>query len=318
MANFRTNMRDVHLPRHGQVKIYLGKFFRIFMNEKGWKAFPTAAIVSAIVASVCVNVFVNMEATEIAALAWACVCIWNGFFNSIQAVVKERPIIKREHRAGLHISSYIIAQMIYQAFICFGQTLVCVLVYTLFNFKFPSTGPVTGIFMVDFIITLFLITFAADMCALMVSCIVKTTTTAMTVVPFLLILQLIFSGVAFTLNSVMDSLSWAMISRWGIRALCTVSNYNGLPSMTMRAAVNQLTKISEFQELIAQLNSYDKNIWKNFMSTIDTESTAMMINEKYAFTASNLLSQWGMLLLFAIIFAALAILFLEFIDKDSR
>ncbi len=324
MANFSSARRTVHTERIGQVSIYLGKFFRIFMNENGWKVFPTAMIVSILVASVCVNVFYSMEATQIAALAMACVCIWNGFFNSIQVVVKERPIIKREHRAGLHISSYVVAQMIYQAFLCLGQTLIQIIVYKAFidfgfwSYPFPISGPVTGIFIVDFGITLFLITFAADMVALMVSCIVKSTTTAMTVVPFLLIIQLIFSGVAFTLNGFMENISWLMISRWGIRSLCTVSNYNSLPSMTLRAAVNQLTKVEEMQEMIQQLNMIDKTIWPNFMAEIDARSTLQMINEKFAYTAQNVLSEWAILIGFSVLFAIIAIIALEFIDKDKR
>ena len=174
-----------------------------------------------------------MEGTQVGALAFACVCIWNGFFNSIQAVCKERPIIKREHRAGMHISSYIMANMIYQAILCLGQSVIQLIVYSLFKFPFPAAGPVTGSFMVDFFLTLFLITYAADMMALMVSCIVKTTTTAMTVVPFLLIIQLIFSGVAFTLDGVLDQISYLTISRWGIRTICTVANFNELPSISL-------------------------------------------------------------------------------------
>ena len=107
MPSFSENNEEKqkHTERFGQILIYLGKLFRIFINENSWKLFPMAAIVSLIVASVCNNVFVNMEGTQVGALAFACVCIWNGFFNSIQSICKERPIIKREHRAGMHISS---------------------------------------------------------------------------------------------------------------------------------------------------------------------------------------------------------------------
>jgi len=184
-----------HTTRLGQVGIYLGKFFRMFINEKSWKVFPMAALVAFIVASVCNNVFVNMEGTLIGALAFSCVCVWNGFFNSIQTVCKERLIIKREHRAGLHITSYVIAHMIYQAFLCLIQTLICILVYRILDIPFPDKSCLSGNFTIDFGVTLFLITYAADMLALCVSCIVKNTTAAMTVVPFLMIIQLIFEHI---------------------------------------------------------------------------------------------------------------------------
>ena len=307
-----TGEKQQHTERIGQIGIYLGKLFRIFMNERSWKVFPMAAVVSAIVACVCNNVFVNMEGTQVGALAFACVCIWNGFFNSIQAVCKERPIIKREHRAGMHISSYIMANMIYQAILCLGQSVIQLIVYSLFKFPFPAAGPVTGSFMVDFFLTLFLITYAADMMALMVSCIVKTTTTAMTVVPFLLIIQLIFSGVAFTLDGVLDQISYLTISRWGIRTICTVANLNELPSISLYAAVNKLTSVPE----VSFIYKYIRN--SSMWQTIGEVSTNNMKNVEYAFTLQNTLTEWGVLLGMALLYAVIGLIFLENIDKDKR
>ena len=301
-----------HTERLGQVGIYLGKLFRIFFNERNWKVFPMAAIVSFIVASVCNNVFVNMEGTQVGALAFACVCIWNGFFNSIQSICKERPIIKREHRAGKYISSYIVAHMIYQAILCFGQTLIQLAVYKVCGFAYPTAGPVSGNFVIDFGITLFLITYAADMLAMMVSCIVKDTTTAMTVVPFLLILQLIFSGVAFELQGIPEKISQFMISRWGIRTICTVADYNSLHSISLYAAVNKLTTIPE----VSMIYKYIRN--SEMWNIIGATSTQNMRNAAYAFTLSNTLIEWGVLLGMALLFAFVGMGFLQFIDKDKR
>ena len=301
-----------HTGRIGQIWIYLGKLFRIFLHERGWKVFPMAAIVSLIVASVCNNVFVNMEGTQVGALAFACVCIWNGFFNSIQSICKERPIIKREHRAGMHISSYIAAHMIYQAFLCFGQTLIQLGIYKLCGFPFPEAGPVSGNFIVDFGVTLFIITYASDLLALMVSCIVKDTTTAMTVVPFLLILQLIFSGVAFELSGITDKISQFMISRWGIRTICTVANFNSLHSISLYAAVNKLTTVKE----VSLIYKYIRN--SEMWTIIGETSTKNMMNTAYEFTASNMWLEWGVLLGMGLLFAIVGTLFLEGIDKDSR
>ena len=304
-----------HTERLGQIWIFLGKLFRIFINERNWKVFPMAVIVSCIVSAVIDNVFINMEGTQVGALAFACVCIWNGFFNSIQSICKERPIIKREHRAGMHISSYIIAHMIYQAVLCFGQTIIQLIVYYLLispRFPFPKVGPVTGSFTADFGITLFIITYAADMMALMVSCIVKTTTAAMTVVPFLLIIQLIFSGVAFTLRGAVDTVSKFTISRWGIRTICTVGNFNSLPSITLHAAVNKLTTVPEIRMIYKYIR--ETEIW----NIIGDASTKNMMNPDYAYTASNVWGEWGVLLLMGLVFALVGMIFLEFIDRDKR
>ena len=301
-----------YLERPGQVIIYLGKLFRICIHEHSWKVLPMAAVVAFIVASVCENVFVNMEGTEVGALAFACVCIWNGFFNSIQSICKERPIIKREHRAGMHISSYMIANMIYQAVLCFLQTIIQIYIYRLCGIKYPTYGLITGSFVIDFGITLFLISYSADMLALMVSCIVKSTTVAMTVVPFLLIIQLIFSGVAFQLNGVTDQISQATISRWGIRTICTVADHNSMPSVTLQAAFNKLTAIPEVKAVAKYI--YTSEVW----DIIGNASQESRVSDEYAFTVENIRNEWLVMGSLSIVFAAVGTVFLEFIDRDRR
>lgn len=307
-----------HTTRIGQIGIYLGKFFRMFQNEKGWKVFAMSAVVAFIVAGVCNNVFVNMEGTEVGALAFACVCIWNGFFNSIQAVCRERMIIKREHRAGMHVSSYIIAHMIYQAVLCLVQTVICLIVYRICGISYPTNHLVTGSFLGDFGITLFLITYAADMLALCASCIVKTTTAAMTVVPFLMIIQLIFSGVAFSLTGFTNKLSQFTISRWGIRAICTVANHNELPSISLQSALNRLTTVPEVRKVYWYLHDNQTETFNSIWNSLDAASRSNNAKPEYLYTAANIRNEWLVLLLMALLFAGIGTIFLEFIDKDSR
>ena len=108
-----------HKGRLAQSGIYLGKFLRMFIYQNDWKVLPMGALIAALVTFVVgTNIFKTQEGTKMGVFALVCVCIWNGFFNSIQAVCREREIIKREHRAGLHMSAYIFAQMIYQLLLC--------------------------------------------------------------------------------------------------------------------------------------------------------------------------------------------------------
>ena len=55
--------------------------------------------------------FINMEGTLMGSFAMVCVCIWNGCFNSIQVICRERDVIKREHRSGMHISSILLPRI---------------------------------------------------------------------------------------------------------------------------------------------------------------------------------------------------------------
>ena len=306
-----------------QTRVYLGKLFRIFVYEKDWKVLPMAGIIAAMVAYVVgQNMFVNMEGTKIGSLAFVCVCIWNGFFNSIQVGCIERSVIKREHRSGMSIFSYLSAHVIYQSMICALQVGISLAVYVLMNVKFPTEGVVTGNFLADIFITLFLITFAADMMALMVSCIVHSTTTAMTVMPFLLIVQLVFAGVAFPLHGLPDAISNAAISKWGIYAVCTESNYNNLPTSMLKKSW-MLIKNSEYIQALQELKglSDDESLSEVeeeiYQDIIHTVQKSLQVKE-YETNEKNVLKEWGILLAFALLYAIIGMVALAFVDRDQR
>ena len=222
-----------HRGRTSQIPIYLGKQLRFFVNQSDWKVLPMAAIIAALVSMVIrKDFFLTMEGNLKGAFALTCVGIWNGCFNSIQAVCRERPIIKREHRSGMHISSYIVAHMIYQFALCAGQTGLSMYVMMLLGVQFPVPGFMTGWMILDVGITLLLITYASDMMSLFISSVSHTTTGAMTVMPFVLIFQLVFSGGLLPLPDWTKPLANFTISNYGIKAMAAQSGYNEAPMVT--------------------------------------------------------------------------------------
>ena len=131
-----------HRGRLAQIPIYLGKNFRMFIYQTDWKVLPMSALIAALIAFVVgENMFVTMEGQFQCSLALTCVCIWNGFFNSIQSVCRERSIVKREHRSGMHISSYVTAHLIYQMFLCAMQALITVLICQTVGIKLMNRLP---------------------------------------------------------------------------------------------------------------------------------------------------------------------------------
>jgi len=230
-----------HTGRMSQIGIYLGKQLRFFINENDWKVLPMAAIIAGLVGMVIRKRFwLNMEGDLIGAFAIACVAIWNGCFNSIQSVCRERGIIKREHRSGMHISSYVAAHMIYQFLLCVAQTAITMFVFRQLDVQIPRMGggTVTDFAILDLGLTFFLITYAADMMSLFLSSISRTTTGAMTLMPFILIFQLVFSGGVIPLPEWSRPLSNFTISNYGIKAIASISGYNELP---MNAVWNTLS-----------------------------------------------------------------------------
>ena len=303
-----------HRGRLAQIPIYLGKDFRMFIFQNDWKVLPMSALIAALIAIVVgQNMFVTMEGQFQCSLALTCICIWNGFFNSIQSVCRERPIIKREHRSGMHITSYVTAHLIYQMFLCAMQALITVGVCKIVGIKFPSKGFITPWFVLDIWITMFLITYASDITSLFISSIVHTTTTAMTVMPFMLIFQLVFSGGAFTLSGPAAWLTNITISKYGLVALCAQCNYNSLKSVTLWNTIFRVRESSpELKEALWQV---EKN---GMLEEILERSGEAMREAAYEMTKANIFSCWAHLVMFAVIFAILSVIVLEFIDNDHR
>ena len=258
----------------------------------------------------------QMEGTIYGTFALACACIWNGVFNSIQVVCRERDIVKREHRSGLHISSYVIAHMMYQLMLCILQTLVTLLICAIVNVHFPETGTITSSGVVDLGITLLIITFAADVLGLMVSSIVRTTTTAMTIVPFLLIFQLIFSGNFFALGRA-DFVKYFTISHWGMDGMCVIGQYNSLPMTTLWKTMVRVQDVTimdghPIREIVQYMREND------MVDSFKIWSGAQSGNPAYESTPENAWLCWGALLLMIVIFAVVSVIALQLIDKDKR
>ena len=247
MAELNVRQKRVRKVRHqgrfSQIPIYLGKQLRFFVNQSDWKVLPMAAIIAALVSMVIrKDFFVTMEGNLKGAFALTCVSIWNGCFNSIQSVCRERAIIKREHRSGMHISSYVAAHMIYQFALCAGQTGLSMYVMRTLGVQFPVPGFMTRWMIVDVGITMLLITYASDMMSLFISSVSHTTTGAMTVMPFVLIFQLVFSGGMFSLPEWTKPLAGFTISNYGIKAMAAQAGYNEAPMVT---AWNTIIKMKD-------------------------------------------------------------------------
>ena len=230
-----------HRGRSEQVWIYLGKLLRMFIYQSDWKVLPMAALIAGLVSMVIRRrMFINMEGTLMGSFALVCVCIWNGCFNSIQVICRERDVIKREHRSGMHISSYIFAHMLYQLFLCLMQTGITLYVAKNVGVQFPDKGLFTPWVIVDLGITMLLITYASDMLSLWVSTLAKTTTTAMTIMPFVLIFQLVFSGGMLTLPAWTQPLTYFTISNPGLKAIAAQADTNNRPFVTISDMIGRM------------------------------------------------------------------------------
>lgn len=177
------------------------------------------------------DMFVTMEATKSACFILVCAAIWGGLFNSIQSLVKERENIKRDYVSGaLRIGCYMWSRSIIQFVLCVFQSLILMLsipaVEWVYGNELPKAGLLCDQVLVEFYLTLFLIMFASDALGLLISSIVKKDELASKLAPYILIAQLLFSGVLFDLEGGASILSGIMISRWGMEALGSICDLN--------------------------------------------------------------------------------------------
>lgn len=293
-------MSEARIGRIGQIKIYTGKCFRSFINEKGWKVLISTLIIGLILAWVIGDkTFSIYESTETGLFAMICGCVWTGLFNSIQSICRERAIIKREHRTGLHLSSYIIAHLIYEFVLCLAEGLILTIVFAAIR-DLPTHGVMFEGIVAEFFISFTLIIFAADALGILVSCIVKTENTAMTVMPFVLIIQLVMCGLMFELPENAEPVKELTITKWGLCALCSSSDINTIPN------VDTMEKLEEAYDNIDEIES-----WKDLGLTQE-------YNFDYDATIDNLVLSWFMLCTFSLVYAFFGILFLKLVDKDKR
>ena len=166
-------------------------------------------------------------------------------------------------------------------------------------------------------ISMFLVTFAADMLSLVISSVVHNTTTAMTMMPFMLIFQLVFSGGMFSLDGFARKFSNVTITKWGLNSFCALGNYNNLPMVTLWNSIWKFRSMEiDGQKPIKMMTNYI--IKNNQLDELLLESGRYNMNPAYTATAENVLHCWGVLIVMIFVFALLAMIILEFIDNDKR
>lgn len=267
------------IGRLKQAEIYVGKCWRLFINEKQWKNLISTLIITILISLVTSEkTFTDYVQTKNSCFAIICACIWVGIFNSIQSICRERGIIKREHRTGLHITSYIGAHVFFEAMLCAVEALIVLVVVLIKNSShLPESGLVFPMAL-DMYITLYLTIFASDMLAILVSCVVKDSNSAMTVMPFVLIVQLIMAGVVFELEGLADKLSNVTVSKWGL---------NGLMSIALTT------------DDVKHSPLFKENTWQKAEGL-------------------NILRIWLIMFVISMICIALGTLALSFVDRDKR
>jgi len=281
-----TQIKKRKYSRFGQLKVLMSRYFELIWNDKQrllllmLQPLLIGLLLMVVAADEVFDVF---EDTRSILFALTCSGIWIGLFNTIQEICKERVILKREYMSNLYLGVYILSKCIVQGILCLIQTGILLGVFVL-AVGMPEEGILLENAFVELYATMFLTIYASSSMGLIVSALSKNADRAMAVSPFLLIIQLLFSGILFELKGASETLSMFTISRWSIECLGSSSNLNDL---TMR-----------IQE---EFPMYERET-----------------DEMFEFAASHLWTNWGLLAVFVLVFAIVSAIVLRNLSNEQR
>jgi ABC-type multidrug transport system ATPase subunit/pSer/pThr/pTyr-binding forkhead associated (FHA) protein len=178
-------------------------------------------------------IFKHLESGVIFLLA--IVSIWFGVSNAAKEIVGEGAIYKRERMYNLSRYTYLFSKLTVLGGIALIQVGIFVgIMVATFDDKNPELQDPLGVLGV-----MFLLSIAATLLGLFTSAYFDSTEKVMTVVPLLIIPQVMLSGIITQVQSkFVEILSYAILGRWGTEALLDIQGevydtLTGLPVHTM-------------------------------------------------------------------------------------
>jgi ABC-type multidrug transport system ATPase subunit len=146
----------------------------------------------------------------------AATATWFGAINAARELVKELPIFLRERMAGLRLAPYLASKVAVLAALCMLQTAVLLGVIAA-KVDLPGTGAIMWA-PLELWITLLLASLAALGLGLLISASVSNANRAQSIVPIVLIPQLIFVGGVGT-GTIGQWLSYLTVTHWSVEGM---------------------------------------------------------------------------------------------------
>lgn len=207
--------------------------------------------------------------------------IWMGLLNTIQEVNKERVILKREYMGNLKLPIYMLSKYIVQGVISLIQAVILVVTFVLVKGTPSCKGVIISNATVEMIVLIFLTIYASAGMGLLLSSITKSADRAMAIAPFVLIIQLIFSGILFELTGATDKISYVTFSRWAMESIGSTCDLNELepPGQEESDSVEE-----QFDDLVATCNDAIAEMQEAYDAQINELQDAV---ETYSALANN-------------------------------
>lgn len=154
-----------------------------------------------------------------------CCSVWFGTSNAAREICKERAIYRRERSANLQIVPYVFSKVAVLFGLCVIQSATMVLVIRS-RITLPNLGPVL---LEKMFLILLLSSVGGLAMGLLLSSLVSNPDKAGSLVPIILIPQLVLAGALIPLKGLAQDVSYVMLSKWGYEMLGQAARLQELP-----------------------------------------------------------------------------------------
>ena len=212
-----------------QARIFASRYIRLVGRDRAALAFSLlqGVAVALLTALAVPKPFSWTTAGNAPTLVFGCAAVWFGMIGAVRELVKERTIWHREFLAGGDMPAYLASKVAVLGGLAAFQALTLTVVADL-TLGLPTGGAPGNPFITVFI-TSWLAILSGMALGLLVSAASSSADRAMSLVPYLLITQLVLCGVLFRLGAV-SFVSWIMPARWSVSALGGIA---GLSAATL-------------------------------------------------------------------------------------
>ncbi|HVT64025.1 MAG TPA: ATP-binding cassette domain-containing protein [Mycobacteriales bacterium] len=191
---------------------------------------------------------IPLSATGMAVLLTTCVT-WLGMSNSIREIVKERRILARERRAGLSARAYVASKLAVLGPLVAVQAAV-VAAISVQRQMLPGSGAVLPFGVVEIVVAMSLGGICAVTLAMFVSAVVRTADKALAVLPMIVVVEFVLSGLSPSVQVPgLPLLRDLAASRWSVQAIgatVTGSSHDWWQAVGAMAALSVVAVVGTF------------------------------------------------------------------------
>ncbi|HVV84284.1 MAG TPA: ATP-binding cassette domain-containing protein [Kofleriaceae bacterium] len=152
--------------------------------------------------------------------------VWFGVINAAREICKERAVLRRERLAGVRAGPYVASKLVVLSGLVLVQGALLLAVVAL-RMKLPAAGVLLPGWL-ELYVTIALAGLAGLALGLCISAIASTPDKATSLVPIVVVPQVLFAGIMFRLHGASRLLSWLVSSRAAVDAMSATVDTNRL------------------------------------------------------------------------------------------